>query len=381
MEVASCSSNIYALPHGQMSISASTRTRCAGLATPAFRSHFWRFNETSLSSGIGPRSCQKKKMKRPCWRNLNANGQDSQRETTAKPELAILLEVEGVLADVNRFGNRNAFNVAFQKLGLDCANWTDPVYMDLVRRGGGDEKRMLVLFFERIGWPTSLPTDEKEPFLKNVMQEKHHALQDYVTTGSLSLRTGIDKFMDDALEAGIPIIILASYSRNGEDVARCIAEMLGSERTQKIKIVGQAEVENSFYGQLVLGKGASAGLDELLSNEAAKAVAAEKQRVAKEVASMLKLSVEVDTNSSKMSKEVIASLRAGAEYAGMPVQSCILLAGSQTGVLAAERIGMPCIVMRSSSTSRAEFPSARAVVEGFGAGDLTISRLLRMQSS
>jgi beta-phosphoglucomutase-like phosphatase (HAD superfamily) len=96
---------------------------------------------------------------------------------------------------------------------------------------------------------------------------------------------------------------------------------------------------------------------------------------------MLKLSVEVDTNFSEMSKKVIASLRAGVEYTGMPVQSCILVAGGQTGVLAAERIGMPCIVIRSSSTSRAEFPSARAVVEGFGAGDLTISRLCRMQSS
>lgn len=381
MEVASCSSNIYSLPHVQMSISASIKTRCSGLAMLAFRSHFWELNEMRLSSGIGPRLGQKKKMKRSCWINLNANGWDSQRETTAKPEIAILLEVEGVLADVNRSGNRHAFNVAFQKLGLDCANWTDPVYMDLVRKGGGDEERMLVLFFERIGWPTSLPTDEKEPFLKNVMREKHRALRDCVTAGSLSLRTGIEKFIDDALEAEIPLVILASYSRNGEDVARCIAEMLGSERMQKIKMVGQAEVENSFYGQLVLGKGVSAGLDEHLANEAAKAVAAEKQRVAKEVASMLKLSVEVDTNFSEMSKKVIASLRAGVEYTGMPVQSCILVAGGQTGVLAAERIGMPCIVIRSSSTSRAEFPSARAVVEGFGAGDLTISRLCRMQSS
>lgn len=347
----------------------------------AFRSHFWELNEMRLSSGIGPQSCHRKKMKRRCWRNLNANSQDSQRKTTTKPEIAILLEVEGVLADVNRSGNRHAFNVAFQKLGLDCANWTEPVYMDLVRKGGGDEKRMLVLFFERIGWPTSLPTDEKEPFLKNVMREKHRALRDYVTTGNLALRAGIMEFLDDALGAGIPLVILASYSRNGEDVARCIAEKLGSERMNKIKIVGQSEVENSFYGQLVLGKGVSASLDEYLANEAVKAVAAEKQRVAKEVASMLTLSVEVDTNSSEMSKKVIASLRAGMEYAGVPVQSCILLAGSHTGVLAAERIGMPCIVVRSSSTSRAEFPSARAVVDGYGAGDMTISRLCRMLSS
>lgn len=324
----------------------------------AFSSHFWELNEMRLSSGIGPQSCHRKKMKRRCWRNLNANSQDSQRKTTKKPEIAILLEVEGVLADVNRSGNRHAFNVAFQKLGLDCANWTEPVYMDLVRKGGGDEKRMLVLFFER-----------------------HRALRDYVTTGNLALRAGIMEFLDDALGAGIPLVILASYSRNGEDVARCIVEKLGSERMNKIKIVGQSEVENSFYGQLVLGKGVSASLDEHLANEAAKAVAAEKQRLAKEVASMLTLSVEVDTNSSEMSKKVIASLRAGMEYAGMPVQSCILLAGSHTGVLAAERIGMPCIVVRSSSTSRAEFPSARAVVDGYGAGDMTISRLCRMLSS
>jgi hypothetical protein len=77
-----------------------------------------------------------------------------------------------VLADVYRFGNRQAFNVgaeitnmqsmhkwlsssssksvhnsylsfpkhvyhlissAFQSLGLDCANWTEPIYADLVR--------------------------------------------------------------------------------------------------------------------------------------------------------------------------------------------------------------------------------------------------------
>jgi len=30
---------------------------------------------------------------------------------------------------------------------------------------------------------------------------------------------------------------------------------LGPERTSKIKIVGKDEVEGSFYGQLVLGKG------------------------------------------------------------------------------------------------------------------------------
>jgi hypothetical protein len=67
------------------------------------------------------------------------------------------VEVEGVLADVYRFGNRQAFNVAFQSLGLDCANWTEPIYADLVRKAHGDEKRMLVLFFDGV-WPISSPS-------------------------------------------------------------------------------------------------------------------------------------------------------------------------------------------------------------------------------
>lgn len=39
----------------------------------------------------------------------------------------------------------------------------------------------------------------------------------------------------------------------------------------KIKIVGNEEAEQSFYGQLVLGEGVSNSLDEQLAKEARKA--------------------------------------------------------------------------------------------------------------
>ncbi|KAF5935953.1 hypothetical protein HYC85_027082 [Camellia sinensis] len=63
------------------------------------------------------------------------------------------------------------------------------------------------------------------------------------------------------------------------------------------------------------------------------------------------------------------------DYAGLPLYNCVLVAGSQSGVSGAERINMPCIVLRNSLTSRAEFPSASAIMDGFGGADLTISRL------
>ncbi|KAK3137093.1 hypothetical protein QOZ80_5BG0447780 [Eleusine coracana subsp. coracana] len=298
----------------------------------------------------------------------------SPSEDTSTPELAVLMEVEGVLADVYRFGNRQAFNVAFQSLGLDCANWTEPIYADLVRKSGGDEERMLVLFFDRIGWPTSLPTSEKGSFIKSVFREKLKALEQFSAFDSLPLRPGVEKFIDDAISDGVPVAILATYGRNGEKISRSIIEKLGPERISKIKIVGKEEVERSLYGQLVLGKGVASSLDEQLVKEAQKAASAEKQRIAEEVASILKLSVDIKTSES--SEKIITTLRAGSEYVGCDQQNCVLVAGSQSGVLAAERIGMPCVVVRSSFTARAEFPSAKAVMDGFGDTDLTISKLM-----
>uniref|UniRef100_A0A0D9Y1Q2 Haloacid dehalogenase-like hydrolase domain-containing protein n=1 Tax=Leersia perrieri TaxID=77586 RepID=A0A0D9Y1Q2_9ORYZ len=299
----------------------------------------------------------------------------SSSQGSASPDIAVLLEVEGVLADVYRFGNRQAFNVAFQNLGLDCANWTEPIYADLVRKASGDEERMLLLFFNRIGWPTSLPTNEKESFIKSVLREKLKALEVFAASDSLPLRPGVEKFIDDALNEGVPVAILTRYGRNGEKTLRSIIEKLGQERTSKINIVGKEEVERSLYGQLVLGEGVASSLDEQLVKEAQKAASAEKQRIAEEVASILKLSVDINA-ASESSEKIIVTLRAGSEYVGRDVQNCILIAGSQSGVLAAERIGMPCIVVRSSLTARAEFHSAKAVMDGFGGTDLTISKLL-----
>lgn len=282
--------------------------------------------------------------------------------------------------DAYRLGNRQAFNLAFQKLGLDCANWTEPVYSDLLRKSAGDEERMLVLYFNRIGWPTSLPTSEKGSFVKSVFKEKKNAIEELMST-SLPLRPGVKEFIDDACNKGIPLVFLTSYSRSGEKIARSVVEKIGHERLSKVKVIGDEEVRKSLYGQLVLSGKMSSDLEEELAKEASKAASAEKQRIAKEVASALKLSVDLDTTSSERLQKIVAALRAGAEFAGAPVYNCVLIAGSKSGVAGAEQIGMPCIVFRNSLTSRGEFPSAKATMDGFGGADLSISRLLQIRRS
>ncbi|XP_034698899.1 CBBY-like protein isoform X3 [Vitis riparia] len=209
-------------------------------------------------------------------------------------ELAILLEVEGVIVDVYWMGNRNAFNTAFRKLGLDCANWPEPVYLDLLRKSAGDEERMLILFFNKIGWPTSVPTSEQKTFMQNVLREKKNALDDLLVSKGLPLRPGVEDFIDDAYNEGIPLLVLTPCCES-EDKVRSLPK-------------------------------------------------------------------------------TIAALHAGSEYAGVPVNNCVLITGSQSGVAGAERVGMPYVVLHSRA-SQAEFPSASAVLDGFGGADLTISKL------
>ncbi|XP_078178254.1 haloacid dehalogenase-like hydrolase (HAD) superfamily protein isoform X1 [Carex rostrata] len=305
----------------------------------------------------------------------------SPSSSSSERDLALLFEVEGFAMQIFQGYSRclplrqSPSFQSFQKLGLDCANWPEPVYVDLMRRSGRDEEKMLTLFFNRIGWPTSLPTNEKDSFVKSVLRQKKKALEEYVSSSDLPLRPGVESFIDDALKEGIHVVMLTTYGRNGEKTARSLIEKLGQDRVSKVKIVGKKEVEESFYGQLILGKGLSSSLDEKLLKEATKAAFMEKKRIAEEVASILKLSVDISTPPSEGFEMVVATLRAGAELADLPVKNCVLISGSQTGVLAAERVAMPCVVIRNSLTARAEFHSAKVVMDGFGGADLTISKV------
>ncbi|CAH9111880.1 unnamed protein product [Cuscuta europaea] len=295
-------------------------------------------------------------------------------------QLALLFETEGVLMDIYRFGNRQAFNAAFQKLGLDCASWTQPVYLDLVKKSSGDEERMLILYFDRIGWPTSLPTNEKQSFIKRALLEKKNALDDLIISKTLPLRPGVEAFIDDALEEGIPVVMMMGDSEIKENVARSIIEKLGSQRVSKMKIIEDEVVKQSLYGQFALSEGVSSDLGKQSANGANKAVSAEDLRITNEVSSMLKSSADISTASSECFENIVAALRAGAEYVDTPLDKCILVAGSQSWVSAAEQIGMLCVAVRSSLTANAEFPGANVAMDGFGGEDLTISRLCQIQN-
>ncbi|XP_070670540.1 uncharacterized protein [Malus domestica] len=114
------------------------------------------------------------------------------------------------------------------------------------RKSAGDEENMVNLYFNRIGWSSSLPTNE-ESFVKNVLQKKKMAMDEFLMSEKLTLQPGVEEFIDDAYKEGIHVVLLTTYSKSGDQIGRSIVEKLGKERISKLKIVGYKEVDLSLY--------------------------------------------------------------------------------------------------------------------------------------
>ncbi|TQE11971.1 hypothetical protein C1H46_002365 [Malus baccata] len=96
-------------------------------------------------------------------------------------------------------------------------------------------------------------------------------MDEFLMSESLTLRPGVEEFIDDAYKEGVPVVVLTTYSKSGNQIARSIVEKLGEERVSKLKIVGDKEVLQSLFNQLVNDIALSSGMDEQLSKEAIKA--------------------------------------------------------------------------------------------------------------
>ncbi|CAI5502641.1 unnamed protein product [Closterium sp. Naga37s-1] len=266
---------------------------------------------------------------------------------------------------------------ALSSLAFDEHRLSPSRYRDLHRKCAGNFELLLSTHFNASAWPIpSLDAQAKQALLQRLLNLKAQALSRALQQGSVPLRPGLVDFLQDAVTGGVHVAVLAGLARSGEETARGVLRGMPAALRQRVHVVGEQEARESAFGQVVLGGGALAGVDEALAAHMAQAVLVEKRRIAEEVARTLKLTVDLDIPSE--SQEGVAMLRAAAEVVGVPAAACVVLAGCQGTVQMAGRVGMTACVVRSSMTSGAEFRGVRAVFDGFGPGALTLPRLLRM---
>jgi len=221
---------------------------------------------------------------------------------------ALLFDCDGVLVDTERDGHRVSFNIAFKEKGLDL-DWSPERYGELLEIGGGKE-RMTHHFNTTDTWPADWPTDdaERQKLIKELHLRKTDIFMELIEGGSLPLRPGVARLVDEARAAGVKLAVCSTS--NEKAVQAVVDVMLGPDRARDFQV---------YAGDMV-----------------------KKKKPAPDVYLM------------------------AAEKLGVAPDKCWVVEDTHIGLTAAKAAGMNCVVTTSPYTVDEDFAAANFVVPEIG---------------
>ncbi|UNK40302.1 HAD family hydrolase (plasmid) [Shinella sp. H4-D48] len=223
---------------------------------------------------------------------------------------ALIFDCDGVLVDTERDGHRVSFNEAFAELGIDCV-WSVERYGELLLTAGGKER--MRRHFDETGWPAG--TEDRDALIATIHKRKTAIFMRLIEEGSLPLRPGIARIVDEAVANGITLAVCSTS--NEKAVQAVVDVMLGPERSEKIRV---------FAGDVVAAKKPAPDIYNL-----------------------------------------------AARTLGLDPGHCVVIEDSNNGLRAAKAAGMHCVVTISSYTGEEDFSLADRVVDDLDAGNVDIS--------
>ena len=218
---------------------------------------------------------------------------------------AILFDCDGVLADTERDGHRQAFNQAFAENNLDLV-WDVERYGILLEVGGGKER--MTAHWNEVGWPKDIPEEGRKDKVMELHLRKTDIFMDLIDAGKIPLRPGVLRIVDDAISADIRLAVCSTS--NEKAVSNLVLTLMGPERASKFQI---------YAGDMVKAK-----------------------KPAPDIYNMA-----VDTM-------------------GLDKSRCVIIEDSHIGLGAAKAAGISCIVTKSSYTGNEDFSGADMIVTELG---------------
>jgi len=149
---------------------------------------------------------------------------------------ALLFDVDGTLADTERDGHRVAFNMAFEKEGLDW-NWTDSLYGELLAVTGGKER---IKFYLK-----DFNTHFKKPeafddFVKNLHALKTEYYVQLMQEGKVPLRPGVEALIREAKDAGMRMAVVTTTTP--ENVTALLDNTLGKGSESWFEVIAAGDI-------------------------------------------------------------------------------------------------------------------------------------------
>jgi HAD superfamily hydrolase (TIGR01509 family) len=148
---------------------------------------------------------------------------------------ALIFDCDGVIVDTEKDGHRIAFNKAFAAKGIG-AEWGIEEYKELVHVAGGKER--MRHYFNLKGWPGQYP--DKDQLIIELHKLKTELFMGLIESGSLPLRPGVARLMDEAIESGIKLAVCSTS--NERAVNTIVRVLLGEERKSKFSAILAGDV-------------------------------------------------------------------------------------------------------------------------------------------
>jgi len=218
---------------------------------------------------------------------------------------ALIFDCDGVLVDTERDGHRVAFNRAFHDFGVEL-DWDVPLYGRLLKQVAGGKER-LQQYFDEVGWPTGAG-DDRPGYVARLHERKSAIFQQMVRNGTLALRPGIKRIVDEAHAAGIRLAVCTTAR---EESVLAVLDLLGAERKSRF--------EHVLAGDIVSRK--------------------------------------------KPDPEIYVM---AAQRLGLDPDECLVIEDSEIGLRAALGAGMNCVVTTSTYTADEDFSGALEVLTALG---------------
>lgn len=226
---------------------------------------------------------------------------------------ALLLDVDGTLADTEPQGHLPAYNRAFKELGLGW-QWSKRLYRQLLLLPGGRERIDHFLAEHRpdLGAHSEDVQRDREGWIDELHRLKSRHFRERLRSGRVSLRPGIRRLMSEAGKAGLQVALVTNASR--ASLEPFLEHILGPELRRVVSVVASGE----------------------------------------------------EVSAKKPAPELY---RLALDRLGRRPRECVALEDSAMGAQAARAAGIPVIVTVNADTRDQDFPDALLVVDQLGEPD------------
>jgi len=134
---------------------------------------------------------------------------------------ALMLDVDGTLADTERDGHRPSFNAAFAETGLDW-HWSVDLYGALLAVTGGKER---IRYFIEQFRPAGAVRADLDELVADLHRRKTRHYLEMLRSGAIPLRPGVMRLLHEARQAGVRLAIATTTTpENVVSLLECSGE-------------------------------------------------------------------------------------------------------------------------------------------------------------